>query len=802
MFVPTVGPTDAKIMLVGEAPGETEDRLGQPFKGNAGRILDRILREVGISRFECLIANVARERPPNNKIKYYFEDASCTVPKPKMTEWIQLLKKEIETYQPNVVVALGGTALWALTGKKGIKTFRGTVLEATLVPGQKVIPTYHPQAVGYDYSMLFPTVMDLRKVSFESKSPEIKPDKRNLVVTRRKGELIDYCKEIISHKDDWIVASDIEAISPGPFATWVGFSHDPDFALAFEIVENNKIPTLNENDEIEVWSWIARVYESGVRMVFHNAAYDMGVMWARNGIITKNLYMDTMVAASCLWPESELNLGFLSSICLNVPAWKHTSKGFTKGVYNAADCANTRGLVDVLLTEMKNKDVYSTYERKMSEVEPSLFMQLNGVDVDIDVRDELIQKYQKRLNLIEEGLKSILNKDINFKSPQQLQKLLYVDLELPVQFKRRKSKFDSKKPTTDKEALERLYRKTNDPILKLILEHRGTSKLLDTFLKIELTDQGKVHTSYNIVKAKEVDPVTGRESKQGTVYGRWSSSKSIIYPSGCGNLQNIPRVARRMYVAPPGYEILQADYKQAEAVIVAHLINDVKAIKVFDDPEGDIHKLTASMMFNIPYEEVTKDHRNIGKRLRHAGNYSAGPAVVAHALGVELGEAKKLIQLYHNSCPQLRLWHKSIQAQLTKNKTLVTPLGRKHVFTERWGDQLFRSAYSFIPQSTVGEMLNIALVKFYHKWGDLVSIWMQLHDAMYILKKIKEDRQMWMERMRDCMIIPLEINHREVIIDVDFKVGTNWGPYCDEADPDKNVDLNLGGLKGIKYEGT
>jgi len=799
MFVPTVGPTDAKIMLVGEAPGETEDRLGQPFKGNAGRLLDRILREVGISRFECLIANVARERPPGNKIRLYFEDSKCTIPKPKMTEWIQLLKEEITMYKPNIVVALGGTAMWALTGKQGIKTYRGTVMESSLVPGQKVLCTYHPQKVGYDYSMLFPTVMDMRKALFESDSPEIKDDSRELIITKNKNDFIEYCKEIISHKDDWIVASDIESISPGPFVTWIGFSHDPKFAMSMNIVENNKIPTLNENDEIEVWEWIARVYQSGIKMVFHNAPYDMGVLWARNGIYTKSLYMDTMVAASCLWPESELNLGFLASICLNVPAWKHTSRGFTKGEYNAADCANTRALVDILLRAMQDKGIMSTYERKMAEVEPSLFMQLKGVNVDIEVRDELIKKNEDRLNLIEEGLNSILKTSINFKSPQQLQKLLYVDLGLPTQYKRRKSKFDEKKATTDKEALERLYRKTEDPILRLILEHRETSKLLDTFLKIDLTNEGKVHTSYNIVKAKEINPVTGKESKQGTVFGRWSSSKSIIFPSGCGNLQNIPQVARRMYVAPNGYEILQADYKQAEAVIVAYLINDAKAIKVFQDPDGDIHNLTASMMFGVPIDEVTKKMREIGKRLRHAGNYSAGPAVVAHALGIEMKEAKGLIELYHNSCPQLRLWHKSIQAQLSKNKTLETPLGRKHTFTERWGDSLFRSAYSFIPQSTVGEMLNMSLVKFYLEWGQYSDIWMQLHDALYILKKESEDRQMWMERMRDCMIIPLNINHKEVIIDVDFKVGKNWGPYND--DPEKG-DINLDGLKGINYEGS
>ena len=578
--------------------------------------------------------------------------------------------------------------------------------------------------------------------------------------------------------------------------------------MSMEILENNKVPTLNENDESEIWEWVGRVMESGVRLVFHNASHDVGVLWARNGIYTENIYVDTMIAASVLWPESELNLGFLCSICLNVPAWKHTSKGFTKGIYNAADCANTRALVPILIARLEATGQMETYKRKMSEIEPALFMQLQGIDVNLEVKDELVRKHSKRLEEIESGLNTILKKEVNFRSPQQMQKLLYIDLGLPVQYKRRKSVHEKRKPTTDAEALKKLYRKTKDPILQLILEHRGTSKLLDTFLKIDTTKDGKVHTSYNIVKAKEVDPITGKETKQGTVYGRWSSSKSIIFPSGSGNLQNIPGIARRMYICPLGMEIMQADYKQAEAVIVAFLINDVLLMKMFTEAFGksvayckkhklDVHIHTAVQMFGITYEEVTKATRDIGKRVRHSGNYASGPGVIANALQVEMPEAKQLISLYHNSCPQLRLWHKQIQAQLNANKTLITPLGRKHIFTGRWDDTLFRSAYSFIPQSTVGEMLNIGLVKFYHEWGHLVNIWLQLHDAFYIIKPIKDDRQMWMERMRDCMLLPLTINHKEVNIDVDFKVGTNWGYYND--DPEEG-DINLGGLKEIEYD--
>jgi len=109
MFVATTGPADAKVMIVGEAPGEWEDRTGKPFHSSApaGRTLDMILRQAGISRHEVLIANVARERPPGNKISFFFQDKACTTPKPIMQKWINLLRDEIIRYKPNIVIGLG-----------------------------------------------------------------------------------------------------------------------------------------------------------------------------------------------------------------------------------------------------------------------------------------------------------------------------------------------------------------------------------------------------------------------------------------------------------------------------------------------------------------------------------------------------------------------------------------------------------------------------------------------------------------------------------------------------------------------
>ena len=191
-------------------------------------------------------------------------------------------------------------------------------------------------------------------------------------------------------------------------------------------------------------------------------------------------------------------------------------------------------------------------------------------------------------------------------------------------------------------------------------------------------------------------------------------------------------------------------------------------------------------MFGVPYDEVTPEIRRVGKTLRHACSYSAGPQVVADQLGIELREAKTLLDLYHKSNPLLKVWYNTIQNELRTTRSLTTPLGRKHRFLDRWGDQLFRSAYSFKPQSTIGDFLNQSLRILYDKYGDELDITLQLHDALYcqcIDNQSSIDRTM--EMMTECMVRPITIGFEEFIIGVDFKIGYYWG----ELDESEDFDL-------------
>ncbi len=782
MQVLTEGPLDARIMLVGEAPGEQEDRSGRPFVGSAGKTLDNLLAQAGIARYQCLITNVARERPPANKISFFFEDKHCTVPKPKLQAWINKLKEEITTYSPNIIIALGATALWALTGEKKISEYRGYVLPCSLVQGKKVIATYHPQAVNYEWKLFYQTVLDLRKAFRHSKFPHIPECKQVVVPGADTRQFINYMEELIAHPEWDKLSIDIETIQPGSHIEELGISHDPNFGMSIYLLKG-RAPALPEKDELLLWQTFARLVACK-KVVMQNAAYDIGVLWYNQHILVENLWMDTLIAAHVCWPELPRDLGFLGSICLDVPPWK--VKGARTSEYNPLDAANTLGIAYVLDKEIDKQGIRHTFDFEMDLIPVALTMQLQGIGVDKEKQKELIETHSAKRAELKRQLDTVLGREINFSSPKQMQQLLYMDLKLPVQYKRRKSVNDPRTMTTDANALRTLSRLVPDnPIFNLILDYKKEDMLINNFLDIELSPENKVHTSYNITGASSDDEEDTKKTKRS--FGRWSSSASIILPYGSGNLQNIPPEARKMYRAPKGWKIIQADYSQAEAVVVAYLTGDHKLKKMFKDSFGlansekkklgyDIHKITFAQMSGIDVSQVTKEQRQAGKTVRHATSYSAGPQVLANRLAIKLGEAKLLIEMYHRANPALRMWYNQIQEELKRSRVLINLFQRKHRFLDRWGDALFRSAYSFIPQSTVGDLLNKAILKVYNRMTTLpfeLIILLQLHDAMYTMVE-EANVDVTVKFMRNCMLIPLTYNYEKFTIDMDFKVGDSW----------------------------
>jgi uracil-DNA glycosylase len=486
MRVLTEGPNNAKIFLVGEAPGKTEDTLGRPFCGRAGKTLDLLLQQAGIFRGSCLVGNVAKERPPGNQISYFFEDARCTIPKPILHSWIVELKEEILFHKPNIVVALGATALWALTGEKGITSFRGYLMESSLVPGQKILPTFHPQSINHEWKNAFPAIMDLRKALLNSESPEIPEDTRTIIPDATLPEFIDYCDFITnaSLQEVPFYGLDIETSNPGCHINRLGIGHNPNFAMSIALLKGH-FPAHPERDELALLQAFSRAVASRPCVV-QNGSFDIGVLWHHNGILPPGIYLDTHIAGHICWPESPRSLNFLTSILLNVRAWKHTASE-SPGVYNALDVVNMLGLVAPLQREIDKIGQRDMLNHELAQIYPATMLQLQGLRVDRDMQEKLACLSLEEMDETKEKLDQILGEEVNFNSPKQMQELLYGRLGLPKQYKRRKSVNEPRKVTTSSDALRNLERISDNPILGLILKYKKLYKLIHSFLLMEVS---------------------------------------------------------------------------------------------------------------------------------------------------------------------------------------------------------------------------------------------------------------------------------------------------------------------------
>lgn len=768
------GPRTAKIALVGEAPGATEDSTGLPFQGGSGQLLNYMLTRVGISRGDCFITNVCHVRPPNNKFEWFLKKEN----QHHLVSGILQLKKDLSEVKPNVVIALGGQPLKVLTGKSGIDKWRGSILPSTLVPGLKVIGTYHPAYLlrAYDYKVV--AELDLTRCRAESNFPEILRPSRTFILDPSEHERSKIAEEML--QSDWL-AVDIEC-SERPDGSWslscVGFSDRCDRAMV--------IPVRNAGDV----ACIRTLCASPVKKVLQNGTFDATVL-ANEGIKLENFAWDTMLAHHAIYPEcasgtdeiSSLSgkkkqaaigkgLAFQTSIYTREPfykddgkLWKETGDIQVFWRYNALDAAVTREIRDVQERELREFGTYEVFLHEMSLVEPLMAMTNRGIKIDIPERERLLKQYHDKIKDLQAKLDAGAGRALNVKSPKQIQELLYTTLKLPV-----KSNRKTGNPSADKDALVELAAKHDQPILKTIIEIRKARDIVERYLESSLDKDGRIRCNFDIT---------------GTRSGRLSSRASI-YGSG-SNLQNQPAEVRRTFVADPGKIFVYSDFSQAEARVVAYLAQEQALVDLFNDPNRDVHKENAARIFGVAVGAVTAEQRYLAKRVIHASNYGmkerrlvqiVNEDAEATGVAIDLATAKRLLDAYMLLYPRIReVFWRNVEDSLRRERILVSPFGRKRQFFGRWDDKLLRDAYSYIPQSCVGDLCCKALVVCYHNIEKVVpgaELLLNVHDSI-LMQCWEADVERVAALMDECMRIPITINEQSFLIPTDCEVGYNWG---------------------------
>lgn len=830
-FVGPDGPTDANILIIGEAPGTEENFRGIPFVGSAGQLLDRCLRGVGISRSEILIWNIFHQQPPKNDVGYFYKDKG----KSRLTEegerhlakfkdWLLMVGKNKEEYNigPNIILALGETALNHLTGKKGIVKYRGSVLPCTLVPGFLVYATFHPSFVNRlinepeeaklqgekkkDSQNVLPLFMrDLERTKYISENGYERP-KREYKIVSECGEGIAYLDKILEKANQnavikrgnrivsggVILAVDIETLPAAstPILWCIGFCSDPSFAFTIPFLKDQKFAWSSYQEGLILERMSKIFLHTSIRKVFHSH-YDMVVLGKLYSLrCAEGTYEDTMVGHQMNYPYLRKNLALCTSFYTWEPYYKNEGKDALSSrndtqefIYNCKDCAVTREIFPIIEKESFEIGTNINYETSMYVMPSLIEMEIRGVKVDTEKKALLAAEFTENTINYEQRVRILAEeRELNLGSPAQLSKLFYFKLGCKPCYNRKTGKL-----STDKDALNKLLKQYHNPsepiyqILKNVERYRTFSKLRDTYTSLETDQEGRIHTTYGFVSTF-----------------RLSSSESSL--GGGGNLQNIPvrseegREIRKLFTSDEGKTLIAADLSGAEAREVAWLAKDERLINLF--LEGwDVHWEKTKRIFSFkPDLEYAKDsligdlytgephtmkfYRDLGKTIVHAGNYGMGAGMLQVILirqGVWLEETlcKKLLAADKAANPLTVKWQNDTTEEVKATRTLTTSFGDVRVFRGRLDNSLFRSAIAFRPQSTVGRLLQLAIQKITDELS-ICDILMNVHDEV-ICEVPDSEVDDIIPKIKDIMEISHEVGGRELIIPVEFKIGKNWG---------------------------
>lgn len=350
------------ILLVGEAMGENEVKIGRGFVGQSGAELLRMLNDASVISFtaadrdylgryyrsydpwcldaiwelhpEVIRTNVFQQHPPGNDLAYFCGPKDEGIPGfPALTKSkyvrkdlayeLDRLGDELIQSDPNVVVCLGNSALWALAGRTGITKLRGTTCISThTVAGYKLLCTYHPAAVGRQWELRPTAIADLSKINREKDFPDVRRPPCEIWIEPSLEEIQTFIRDHVRRCK--ILSVDIE--TSGNQITCIGFAPGQDLACVIPIHDSrgksgSYWPT--PADERLCWELIRSVLEDRtIPKVFQNGLYDIAFLWRSVGIRTFGAMHDTMLLHHALQPESLKGLGYLGSIYTDHGPWK------------------------------------------------------------------------------------------------------------------------------------------------------------------------------------------------------------------------------------------------------------------------------------------------------------------------------------------------------------------------------------------------------------------------------------------------------------------------------------------------
>lgn len=514
--------------------------------------------------------------------------------------------------------------------------------------------------------------------------------------------------------------------------------------------------------------------KESILKIAHNLKYDYKVL-KRYGIELKGNLFDTMIAHYLLNPDGRHGMDYLSEIYLNyTPIAIETligKKGKKQGNfrevdlqvqtdYAAEDADITFQLFEIFAPQIKKEGLEDLfYKVEMPLMQVLAKMELEGVALDVQWLEQESIDLENDLKHLESQIFELSGEVFNMNSPRQLGEILFDKMQLNPKAKKTKTG----QYQTSEDVLQKLASKHE--IIQHILEYRTYQKLKSTYVdalpqQIEPTD-GRVHTNFSQTTA-----ATGRLAS--------------LNP----NLQNIPirtlrgQQIRGAFVAPQGHKIISADYSQIELRLIAEISDETNMIEAFQRGE-DIHASTASKLFGVPIEEVSKTQRSQAKTVNFGIVYGQSAFALAEQTGLSRTEAKQMIDAYYDTYPKLKEW---MAQQVQKARQLgyvETILGRKRHLKDIHSNNFVvkghaeRNAVNAPIQGSAADIIKMAMINIDRRLGEQklqTKMLLQVHDEL-IFEAPEEELNLATELIKTEMESAFET---QVPLSVEVGVGDNW----------------------------
>lgn len=675
--IPPEGNISAKIALVGEAGGEQEEILHRPFVGKAGQLLNQCLLAAGIPRSSLYLTNVVKEKPDRNDIVKYREKHPD-----RYLAWKGFLKRELSAFEGNLIVALGDTALEALTGLGNITRRRGSIYESTLVPGKKVLATIHPAAALRRHALRYFIMRDLMVAKEEAEYPEIRMPEMNLRIAPSIGGIMNYLGEI---ERQGFCAFDIENTMSGHL-THIGLGLSESDAMSIPLIWGN-MDYFNPEDELRILIEVGRILENGgITKIGHNIVHDATIMWRRYGIVVAPVD-DTMVAATVLNPDMmrdvslpakhskapnfPVGLDFLTSWYTRMNYYKDERLSIndeTHSRYNAMDCCATLSVWNNQKIELEKIGNMQAYRKQIGAFHVLLYASARGIRVDNDEFEKSKRELNDELERLENELK-LIDGNLNPSSPKSLMSHFYGRRGIRP-YKSRKTH----RPTIDEIALSRLACRGIREA-KLIVEIKRLSrKLMGEYHDIEIGGDSRFRISYN--PSNDFSDMDGMLMKD-------------------------------MFVVDPGCIFVELNKEMAEYEIIARISGDRTMIDALE--QGiDLHSLTASAIYGKKMDEIMPEEREFGERVNRFFRYNLSAIDFALSHLISYGESDKIRGIFLGLYENIPKFWEYVGDSIGHKKALTNLMGRTRMFLDRPGSDLLEAGCAFIVKSTVADILRQA----------------------------------------------------------------------------------------------